>query len=156
MLPSKLIHYVSHGVRYWQPPSLSLSLSLSLSPSLSLCLSLCLSSLSLSICICTYMCMYIQLYTYTCIYIYTNMGVCRKGGLSRPAPRALCYIPLVTATCYIPPVADLRCSDKPCLKVVKLKNLVAQTHLKQNLHRCQWSRWLAQAILLRNIWGGML
>ena len=65
-----------------------------------------------------------------CAHICVLKGLCRKGGLSRPAPRALCYIPLLTATCYIPPVADLRFSNKPCLKVAKLKSFVAKTHMK--------------------------
>ena len=61
--------------------------------------------------ICRYMYIYIYMYIHFCVY----MGVCRKRGLSRPAPRGLCDIPLVTATCYIPPVADLRFSNKPHL-----------------------------------------
>ena len=56
-----------------------------------------------------------------------HMGVCRNGGLSRPAPRALCYIPLVTATCCIPPPLV---SSKPCLKVSKLTSFVAKTYMK--------------------------
>ena len=120
-----------------------------------------------SICICksihvnpyTYVCMYVCMYvcTYACIYIHTYAytsrictGVCRRG-VSRPAPRALCYIPVVTATCYTPPVADLSFSTKPCVKVATLENLVTKTHMKRNLYQCQWSRWLAKAILMQNI-----
>ena len=40
---------------------------------------------------------------------HLHMGVCRKGGLSRSAPQALCYIPLQTQACYIPLVAQPSC-----------------------------------------------
>ena len=40
------------------------------------------------ICVSVYIYMYV--YTYRCIYVHK--GLCRKGGL--------CYVPLVTATCY--------------------------------------------------------
>ena len=45
----------------------------------------------------------------TIILTTTHMGVCRKGGLSRSAPQALCYIPLETPACYIPLVAQPSC-----------------------------------------------
>ena len=38
---------------------------------------------------------------------FHQLGVCRKGGLSRSAPQALCYIPLETPACYIPLVVSL-------------------------------------------------
>ena len=39
----------------------------------------------------------------------SHMGVCRKGGLSRSAPQALCFIPLETPACYIPRVSQPSC-----------------------------------------------
>ena len=84
---------------------------------------------------------------------YHHMGVSRRGELSRPAPRVLCYIPLVMATCYIPPVADLRFSNKPWSEVAKLRTFCRHPH-EANLYPCQ-SCWLAKAILMQNIGGGM-
>ena len=72
-------------------------------------------------------------------------GVPQKGVVAARTPRPL------TATCYIAPVADLCFSNKPCLKVAKVRSFVAQAHMKSNLSGCQRSCWLAEAILMRNI-----
>ena len=97
-----------------------------------ICICLCLCTrICIGICMCTCVCVCICICIRICICIgICACGVVPQGGLSRPAPRALCYIHLVTATCYILPVADLRFSEKPCLKVAKL---VAKTHMKLNL-----------------------
>ena len=98
--------------------------------------------------------LYMYMYRYAYVYIYIRRYMSQRGVVAAHAPMAL-FLPLVTASCYTPPVADLRFSNKPCLKVAKVRSLVAQAHMKSNLYRCQWSCWLAEAILLRKIGGGM-
>ena len=73
-------------------------------------------------------------------------GCAAKGDCRGPHPEGSVTYPFVAATWCIPPVADMRFSNKPCLKVAKVRSFVAQARIKSNLYRCQWSRWLAEAI----------
>ena len=68
---------------------------------------------------------------YVFIYIYVYRGVPQRGVVAARAPSALLNTTCTgTATSYIPPVADLRFSNKPCLKVAKLNSFAAKTHIK--------------------------
>ena len=86
---------------------------------------------------CIFICVCIQtcsnsIHIYICVYIYVYGGVPQRGAVAARARSALLHNACNghIATFYIPPVADLRFSNKPCLRVAKLKKLVAKTHMK--------------------------
>ena len=79
-------------------------------------------SIDIYIYICIFL--FIQIYTHNIhlyIYIYLHGGVLQGGGCRGPRPERCVTYSFVPATCYIPPVLDLRFSNKPCLKVATQK-----------------------------------
>ena len=69
-------------------------------------------------------------YCYINIYLHTKYEDVPQTTVVAFRARALCYVPLDTATCYIPPVTDFGFSKKPCVKVANSEPLLAQNRTR--------------------------